>query len=363
MPRRGYGATVTDYRITGYTPHDRRAVAHLQQLLWHAGPRRNATYLDWKYRQNPYLDHRYLVLAWSGDELVGMVGAFGALWEANGRDRMMLPCLSDTVIAPHHLGGPLFGRMLDELIERLHADGVPWLLDFGDQPAGPAMLMRGWKAIGPWAIAIAGRQWPATELWPPTPHRPQFRGSRSGATIRAASTARPSSLTAMAGLVAELPTGTGVRHVRDTQYLTWRYRNPLARYFYLVVGSRELDGYLVAHRSQVDPDAKGRPTPTTIIDCEARSDGVWMDLLEMGLSLLPGPAVLMWARDIPSARRAQLGSVGFKLYEPTGQLTKDRHLPNLLVLSMATVSKSSRFVTLDAPSAWSLRAVCGRSWR
>src|SRR5215203_2506209 len=114
---------MTEYRITGYMPRDLRAVVHLQRLLWCGGSRGNAAYLDWKYRQNPYLDQRYLVLAWAGDELAGMVGAFGACWEANGRDRVMLPCLADTVVEPEHLGGPLFGRLLDELIEWLRADG------------------------------------------------------------------------------------------------------------------------------------------------------------------------------------------------------------------------------------------------
>jgi hypothetical protein len=355
---------MTEYLITGYTPGDRRAVAYLQRLLWHGGPRHNTAYLEWKYRQNPYLDHRYIVLAWDGDELVGMIGAFGAYWEANSRDRMMLPCLADTVVATEHRGGPLFGRMLDELIDRLRADGVPWLLDFGDQPAGPAMLMQGWKAIGPWALAAARRERPIAERHSWTRrHRPRIRGSRSGIAILPTQTAHPSSLAAMAALVAQLPLGNGVRHVRDTQYLTWRYQNPLAHYFYLAAGLQELDGYLVAHCSRVDPDAQGRPTPTTIIDCEATSDEVWIDLLEVALSLLPGSVVLMWARDVSPGRLAGLGPVGFELDEPTGRLTRDVHLPNLLVHSMGILAESSPFAKLDMPSAWDLRAVCGRSWR
>ena len=355
---------MTEYQITGYTPRDRRAIVHFQQLLWLGGPHLNAAYLDWKYHQNPYLDHRYLVLAWIGDELVGMVGAFGACWEVNGLHRLMLPCLSDTVVAPKHQGSPMFVCMLEDLIERLRADGVPWLLDFGDQPAGPAMLMRGWKALGPWAVAIARREGPVVgpQSWA-RPHHQCIRGSRSGAAIRATLTASPSSLAAMATLVAQLPSESSIRHVRDLEYLTWRYQNPLARYFYLIAGSQEMDGYLVAHRSLVDPDAKGRPTPTTILDCEASSDDVWMDLLEVALSLLPGSVVLMWARDISPTRLAGLEPIGFELDEPSGRLTRDWHLPNLLVRSTGVLAESSPLARLDVPSAWDLRAACGRSWR
>lgn len=353
---------MTDYRLTGYRPDHRRAVTHLQRLLWGGGTRGNAAYLDWKYHQNPYLDHRYLVLAWAGDELVGMIGAFGACWEMPGLDRTMLPCLADTVVAPEHRGGPLFNRMLDELIARLHADGVPWLLDFGDQPAAPAMLMRGWQAIGPWAVAIAGREEPDAERrrWRGT-GRTRLQGSRSGAAMRPFQTARPSALAAMAAFVAQLQPGTGVRHVRDAQYFTWRSRNPLARYFYLAAGPREPDGYLVAHRSRTD--AEEGPTPTTIVECEAARDDVWMDLLEAALSRLPGTVAIMWARDISPARLAGLGALGFRLDEPTGRLTRDAHLPNLLVRSTGALAGSSPLAALASPSAWDLRAVCGRSWR
>jgi hypothetical protein len=351
----------SDCRITVYTPADRDAVVHFQRLLWSGGPSRNAEYLDWKYRRNPYLDHRYLMLAWAGGELAGMVGAFGASWETSSGDRAMLPCLADAVVAPDQRGGPLFGRMLDELIALLHAGGVPWLLDFGNGLAVPALLMQGWKAIGPWPLAGARRGGRVIEArsWPSSEGDDVLRGPRSGVPIRASRTPDPLSIAALA---AEVPLPDGVRrHVRDLEYITWWYGNPLSRYFYLAAGPAEAPcGYLVGHRS-LDPD--DHPTPTTILDCEARSDDVWMDLLEVALARLPGSTVLMWARDISPERRGRLGSVGFEVKEPTGQLTRDWQLPSLILRATGALDPSSPLAALDSPSAWDLRAVCGRSWR
>lgn len=347
-----------NYQIRSYTAQDRDAVIALQQLLWQGGPQGNAAYLDWKYRHNPYLDDRYIVLGWSGDELVGMIGAFGAWWETGSGHRIMLPCLADTVIVPDHRGGPLFNRMLDALIAQLGADGVPWLLDFGDQPAGPAMLMRGWKAIGPWPVATISRQVPvlADSLWT-SPDPQPIQGTRSQVAIQP--TQAPD-IAQMATLVAQMTQANTIRHVRDAQYLTWRYSNPLARYFYLTAGVEDLQGYLIAHQSLSDPDDS---QITTIVECEATSDAVWLDLIDGALSLVPGASILIWARDITPSLLAGLQQSNFTVDEPTGRLTHDIHLPNLLVYQTAIVEDWSPFAKLDEPSAWDLRSVCGRSWR
>jgi GNAT superfamily N-acetyltransferase len=316
----------------------RDAVVHLQRHLWSGGAEGNAAYLDWKYGENPYLDARYVVLGWADDDLVGMAGAFGACWEAPNGDRMMLPCLADTVVDPHHAGGPLFAQLIDELVERLEADGVPWLLDFGDQPAAPAMLMRGWQAVGPWTLAVA---------------TPRGQTRRSAAVVSR-------DVGETFDLIEDVPRPSAVRHVRELQYLAWRFKNPLARHYCLAVGS---DGYLVAHRAIGDRDATGEVTPATILECEASDVDVWSDLVDAALSSLPGPVVHMWARDIGPERAAALAALGFELQEPTGRLTRDRHLPSLLVRATAEIEPASPFAGLDAAAAWDLRGTCGRSWR
>ncbi|MFB8752981.1 hypothetical protein [Streptomyces parvulus] len=347
---------MNDYRITTYEPRHRGAVVEFQQMLWQGGAAGNSAYFDWKFGANPYLDDRYVTLAWQESELVGMLGVFGSCWEVDGHGRVMLPCLADTVVAPAHRGGPLFGRMLEWLVERLRADEVPWLLDFGDQPAGPAMLMSGWTAVGPWPVAVAEREvlasgegeWSAREA---------VRGPRSGATITPVATSLPE----MPALAAETRSRGSVRVVRDEEYFRWRSRNPLARYFHLVAEEQGTVGYLIAHRTAVDTD--DGPTPTTIVECEALDDDVWRDLVEAAVATLPGKVVTMWVRDLAPAREQSLASLGLSPTRPSGRLSQDIHLPKLVMRSTGVVDDAGPLATLASPDVWDMRGVSGRGWR
>jgi Acetyltransferase (GNAT) domain len=348
---------MTAYRITTYSPADKRAVTRFQQPLWQGDLRQNGAYLDWKYGRNPYLDYRYIFLAWKGSELVGMVGAFGASWEVRGFGRVMLPCLADTMIESRCRGGSLYSSMLHELIEKLRVDGIPWLLDFGDQPAAPAMLMRGWKSIGPWAVAVSRVSQAAvvydSSIWS---RAPSIRGRRSNIVIQPTVAVNGAS---MAEFFSQFQRAGHIHHVCDRSFFAWRFQNPLARYFYLIAQSRKLEGYLVAHQSAIQ-DAT---LPITITECESVSDEIWVDLVEAAVHLLRGSEVIMWARDISATRVSGLESLGFGLNEPSGQLTKDLELPNLLVHSNINLPASSVLASLDSRVAWDLRFVCGRSVR
>lgn len=346
------------WTLTSYAAEHRDAVANLQQLLWMGGPSGNASYLHWKYFRNPYVRTPYIVLAWDRGRLDGMIGAFGAAWEIPGAGREMLPCLSDTVVVPERRGTPLFRLMLDSLVERLAVDGVPWLLDFGDQPAGPAMLMRGWKAIGPWAIAQTDGRTTQRAANDPDGTAPAVSGPRSGRLI-----AQPSSidLDAVARLIAQSEDSTRVRHVRDVEYLKWRLENPLAHYYYFTAFDQEMVGYLLAHRTRVD--AVDGMTPTTIMDCEAVADDVWADLVAMALAALPGRDIVMWIRDLSPARIEITTELGMSIRQPTGRITLDAELPNLIIRQTGSAIRHAAIGRLDARSLWDLRSVCGRSWR
>ncbi|WP_159787001.1 GNAT family N-acetyltransferase [Streptomyces sp. NHF165] len=346
---------MTGFSFTGCTPHDRLEIADFQDSLWRGGRRANLAYLDWKYATNPHLDDRYVTLAREDGELAGMVGVFGSCWEVAG-ERFTLPCLTDTVVAPRHQGSSLFRMLTDEVVARLRADGVPWVLDFGDQGAGPAMLMNGWRLIGPWAQAVVTRDKPlvAERPW----HElPAVRGAASGLTLHPLPDVAAET---MAGLVARLPGGPGPRPVRDAAYFRWRAANPLARYFHLVAGDGPVEGYLIGHRSGVDTD--DGETPTTIVDCEATSDAVFADLVETALAWLPGAQVLMWTRDLPARRVAALRALGAELDAPTGQFTRDMYLPSLMVRATGAEPPPA-LRGIDSPEGWNLSGVSGRAWR
>ncbi|GGU75164.1 hypothetical protein GCM10010211_46450 [Streptomyces albospinus] len=352
----------SELTITGCTPADYAEICTLQEGLWAGGPDGNHAYLEWKYHANPYLDERYTVIARSPSteraELLGMVGVFGSCWERDGR-RITLPCLTDTIIAGEYRNSPLFHEMVDEVLFRLRRDGVPWLLDFGDQGTVPAMLIRGWRQVGVWGQSVvtraadAGHHGPWDEL-------PVTRGVRSGSLI--SPTCTPD-LDAMAEVVRDVPTDGRIRVARDSAYFDWRASNPLAKYYYLVARSEagSAEGYLVAHRSGVDTDQG--PTPTTVVECEARSAEACADLIQIAHESLPGTRVLMWTRDLADAGVGVLADMGAEFIEPTGRPTQDRPLPSLLIRETGAFPLAAELPDVSRLDAWDFRGVSGRGWR
>ncbi len=296
-----------------------------------------------------------------------MVAAFGASWTV-GRTRCLLPCLADTVTRPDHEGGPVFGLLLEELRARLARDRIAWLLDFGDQPASPAMLMRGWRAVGPWGIA-SHRPPGAAEVGGTLPEGFRTSGEHSQTLIEGTRSLTADLWPSIERLTVEQGRSDRVSHARDVEYLSWRARNPLATYLYVTArrdaaptAGGPVEGFLVVHRSRIDPDARGRPTPTSIVDVEATSDVVFRDLLEVTLRRLPAADVHVWTRDLAQRRQDLLLELGFNIDLPTGSLTADRHLPTLLICSTG-VPPPAGFDELQRPGRWDVRGVCGRSWR
>lgn len=346
------GVHLTAYRADPH--HD--ALIRFQKLLWGDDLRRNAAYLDWKYRQNPYLDDRYLTLALDdADRIVGMIGAFGAAWQDAHGQRTLIPCLADAVLSPEHRGGRLFNAMVEDLTGRMARDGLPWLLDFGNGQAAAALVLRGWRRIGPWAVVSAPQRSapPPRVQWSDTaPHV----GPRSGFTLTASDAVDPGAMAHTAQVHDDV--GNRRRHVYDAEYLSWWHRNPMSRRFCLTAGSPELAGYLVAQRPIDSSDVH---TETTILDCVADSDQLWFDLMEHAAAQLPGPRVVMWTRDVGPARTAALDGLGFEAQRPTGSVTRDWALPDMLITH--TGAPGPVDTEIFDPAVWNLRAVCGRSWR
>ncbi|GAA0636794.1 hypothetical protein GCM10010174_68110 [Kutzneria viridogrisea] len=348
------------FSVTGCTPADYADIADIQEGLLAGGRDGNLAYLKWKYGANPYLDDRYTVLARSGGagggDLIGMVGVFGSCWEAGGQ-RFVLPCLTDTIVAPEYRNSSAFHDMVDTVLELLRRDGVPWLLDFGDQGTIPSMLVRGWRMVGPWAQSALTRP---EGFRPPAAWEevPPSSGANSGVLLRATPGA---DLDAMVAVARGVPQDGRVRVVRDRAYFTWRAANPLARYYYLVAGGEEPQGYLVAHRSGVDTDEG--PTPTTIVECEARTDEVFADLVLAAHERLPGRRVVMGTRDVCRAGLDVLTSLGADIVQPTGRFTRDRPLPNLIIRDTGTAGVLAELAGLLEPEVWDFRGVTGRGWR
>ena len=147
--------------------------------------------------------------------------------------------------------------------------GYPFVLSLS---AGPTTfkiaLAAGWRSVG-WYTSInrktassgIGRLLPnriRRSHWLPSPPRCSafvapgraVRPSRSpgGNASRPVTVSREPRPTEMAGLIAGLSWDGRMRHVRNADYLTWRFRNPLHEYRFLFWDDDALRGYLVLQR-------------------------------------------------------------------------------------------------------------------
>jgi hypothetical protein len=144
----------------------------------------------------------------------------------------------------------------------------------------------------------------------------------------------------MANLIARIEYDGRIRHVRDREYLSWRFRNPLHRYLFLYWEREALEGYLVlqeyvsefSNRMQVN-----------IVDWEATSPRVRTGLLRAAIDLCPFADLNIWTASLGEEPRDLLRDTGFRPSQKA--MGMESHPPCLLV----------RSVRDDAPdSEWSI---------
>ena len=141
---------------------------------------------------------------------------------------------------------------------------------------------------------------------------------------------------AMAELIQRIKHDGRIRHVRDEQYLKWRYMNPLHEYRFVYAGEPRLDGYLVLKRNISD---LADSSEVSIVDWEA----INTDLLEKLLQsvLLGGKfnRVVAWEANLSNDFRKILGKYDFKLELQKGVL---QQRPALILRSIRDNHDQSR---------------------
>lgn len=142
--------------------------------------------------------------------------------------------------------------------------------------------------------------------WPrPLFHRLDWAGRRSAGPVMLSRSPRPRE---MADLVARLPWGGGIRHVRDADYLAWRFRNPLHEYRFLFWDDGGLQGYLVLQRYLSECADQGC---VNIADWEAADEHIRSGLLEAALTWGHFARLHAWTVGLSDAIHARLRDHGF----------------------------------------------------
>jgi GNAT superfamily N-acetyltransferase len=359
-----------DYEIVQYQPDFRKDVVELQKNLWSPDPELNAAYLEWKHERNPYLRPPLIYLVLSGKDVVGMRSMFGVRWEYGVPVKTVSGITpDDLVIAPDHRNRGLLTKMMRAVFDDLEKKGYQYVYSLS---AGPitrlSSLAMGWRSAGSmrpqhwysrraaffqrirkfagttrflWRFAdrLPYRYWGERqqnlhELCPQEGMRPRTIGSRivveQGARVGE-----------MAELVSRIGTDGRIRHVRDKEYISWRYRNPLHRYLFLYWIEKELEGYLVLQQyvSEFSPSR----VRVNIVDWEATTQRVRAGLLRAAIHLSPFADVNIWTATLGNETKNLLKDVGFNPVQEGAGV--DQEQPCLLV----------RSVRADVPeAAWSL---------
>lgn len=321
-----------DCEIVPYSEDLRDGILELQRHHWGADLGRNLAYLEWKYRENPYLEGPLIHVALERGRPVAMRGMWGARFEAGSSGwAATLPCAGDVVVAPGHRGRGLFASLTRTAEAALAERGFPIALNGSASPVTYVSSRAiGWRSIGP-----LGRV--ARQPRPPLRLRGWLRAARRlPAPLTRGDAPRAED---MAALVARLGHDGRIRHVRDAAYLAWRYRNPFSCYVFWFWDEDRLEGYLVLRH---DPGDSQR---VHLVDWEASRPEIHAALLEAALREFGASAcVEAWREALPRDARGRLARAGFAPDSGAGAVERAR--PTMLIQRLGDAA--------GAPGAWTL---------
>ena len=134
--------TQSSYTIRRFQTVDREAYLHLFRSVFDA---RGVSWFRWKYEKNPYADGVPIVVAESGDELVG-ARSFFALRMSDGESEFLAfqPC--DTMVHPDHRRQGLMKEMTAHAIDAFAGD-ASFFFNTPNELALPANLDLGWRVV------------------------------------------------------------------------------------------------------------------------------------------------------------------------------------------------------------------------
>jgi hypothetical protein len=359
------------YEIVPYRPALKPEIARLQRQLWAGDEAANAAYFEWKYERNPYVSAPMVHVVLHEGRAVGMRGLYGACWEVGvPTERRLVPCADDFLIDAGHRNRGLFARIMAALLGEAAARGLPHALSLaGSATTLAGSLAGGWRSLGSarevhrapavpaWRRGLGARmrgspyawRWAAAVGEPDAlPGRRPFhrldRGLRGAPGTHAVALDTVPRPAAMADLVRRLGHDGRIRHVRDAEYLAWRYASPRHEYRFLFAGSEPLQGYLALQAVRHD-----ERRPVAIVDWEAETPAIRQALLRAALERGRFADLRAWTVSLPDDARALLAAAGFV---PADHGPLVREGPHLLVHPLGAGAADARL--LDR-AAWDMR--------
>ncbi|MGH7799582.1 MAG: GNAT family N-acetyltransferase [Thermodesulfobacteriota bacterium] len=333
------------YNIVKYSPDFKDQILELQTYYWSPDVTLNAAHLEWKYYQNPYVDDPLIYIALCDGEVVGMRGLFGAKWQVGHSGQTFIGTQpGDLVIAPKHRNHGLMTKIMRFALNDLADKGCKYVLHLN---AGPVKLLSsiamGWRCAGLWktmhwkankkSISVFDRvrkyknKMPFLSVtsnlvrrysdWLTFLHSANKRAdpfsyldrnyslcrSEDSPHISLEQNPRPE---AMAELVERIGSDGCIRHVKDKQYFSWRFQNPLSLYRFLFWEDTRLEGYLVLRTSLYENIGL-----VGTVDWEATSLQILSALLEAAIRWGSFTDLRIWLTTLSDEMESLLRNTGF----------------------------------------------------
>jgi GNAT superfamily N-acetyltransferase len=377
------------YKVIRYRPEFREQVIALQTHLWSDVADMNSDYFRWKYEENPYSDDSLIYLAMCDENVVGMRGMMGAEWQGGASaivDRCFCAC--DLVVDPAHRGRGLFRVIMTAAMKDMADRGHPLVLNLSASPYTYLSSIRmGWRLIGsyrPWiwrarerSISrklrhfmagrpvlwrFADRQFPVLE-----------RNNRTIFQRLAAYFDRAEGLDgSVLGFSAEPPSermvalrqrflgdDNRVGHPSDQAYVTWRYRNPLSHYGFVLAGEEALEGYLALRVAKL-----GFDQDVAIVDWQAANADVLRAMIGAVQRSDAVGSLVIWSATLSANVLATLEALKFNAFDDSRGI--QRFAPGLLVGATGTgvSAQKIRLSGHDASElgAWNLRMIASDNY-
>jgi acyl carrier protein/GNAT superfamily N-acetyltransferase len=360
------------YEIVGYDPALKPQLLELQRHLWGMNDTLNAKYFAWKYEGNPYVREPHLYIALLDGRPVAMRGMYGSRWEGGTpAASQTILCAGDTVVEPDHRGRGLFTRIMNFALSDLAHKDIPYLFSLSTSPATRlGSLATGWRGPGPlprmareyqpsrwsrlWTTVRSVPGMASTAPWRPFERLDRYLTGSVGRLPNSISVAAAPRPEAMADLIRRIGHDGRIRHVRDTKYLDWRFRDPRSTYRFCFQGRDRLQAYLVLQASVCSSNYD----VVRIVDWEGETAVARSAVLNVALGDLVAATTEVTAASFSPEDRSALQRVGFVDLASTGAADYQSAIL-VLPVAHAGVERPWRFHGCDLldRGSWDLRQI------
>lgn len=266
-----------DYEIVNYSPEFFTEIVGLQKYLWPTYTGTTATYLKWKFEENP-INKKFLgVVALYRGKVVGFKGFFVTRWRiGNKRDDILMLSPADICVHPDHRKKGLFSAMTNFAIEEYENTQYKVFIGLSiNTSSGSGYQKMGWPKIADRTstrqYTLAGLiNWALANKTGRSLYKHQINYDRFG-NIEVSDKPKPYKMHSV--IMKQKALDNKITLFKDADFFKWRFHNIRRKYFFYYHWKNEsINGYVVIET--VDNSTSGH-----ILDYAETENGALRELL------------------------------------------------------------------------------------